>query len=272
VNLVDGVWYRRLVQVRAAQLRHLSNARSVTNERLDGVEVVVTGLHSNDLNGVLSSAADATGPAVARAVRVMARHGVPATWLVTDDAVPLQAHPALIEAGWRPELTGWVRGAPTCEVLAGLVGSARPTVQPEPVRTSRHFHEWLDVAAAVWTADLDPRGRAGRARLAEELGLSPGAAVQHWVARDGGGAAVGNASAFLAPEVGVVLVEHLNTVPAARRRGVARGLLRAVLEEAQRRGCPEVVLEPSPDGVPLYDAVGLRAEQAQVPREYYLSS
>ena len=66
------------------------------------------------------------------------------------------------------------------------------------------------------------------------------------------------------------VVEHLNTVPDARRHGVASALLAAALDEAHDRGCSHVVLEPSPAGAALYDALGLAAARTAVPREYYL--
>ncbi len=269
-------WHRQLVQVKAVHLRHLAAAPSVVHERLDGVDVVITGVASNDLNGVVSTAAGATGPAVARARQLVAAHDVPATWLVTDDAVPTEPLPALVEAGCRPELSGWLRAGSTGAVLAHLHPTpARPGAAPprvEPVRDVAGVEAWLDVAAAVWGDDLDsPAGdRQRRGRLMAELGLAPGAPVQHWVSRDTAGEAVGSASAAYEPGLGVVLLEHLNTVPTARRRGVATALLRVVLELAVERRCPRVVLEPSPDGVPFYDAAGLEAHRTAQAREYYL--
>jgi GNAT superfamily N-acetyltransferase len=71
---------------------------------------------------------------------------------------------------------------------------------------------------------------------------------------------------FLANEIvsveqaGIVLwVEELYVVPAARRRGVARGILNFVAEEARRKGIVSVELEVVPTqeaALALYRAMG----------------
>jgi GNAT superfamily N-acetyltransferase len=71
------------------------------------------------------------------------------------------------------------------------------------------------------------------------------------------GAAVSAAWSYLhGTDCGIYAVE---TVPAWRRRGMARTLLEHVLADAQRRGARTASLQSTPMGQPLYESLGFRA-------------
>ncbi|MGN1020600.1 MAG: GNAT family N-acetyltransferase [Aristaeellaceae bacterium] len=51
---------------------------------------------------------------------------------------------------------------------------------------------------------------------------------------------------------------NVYTVPAFRRRGIARTLVTALIGEARQRGATEIALDATPAGRPLYRALGFR--------------
>jgi GNAT superfamily N-acetyltransferase len=67
-------------------------------------------------------------------------------------------------------------------------------------------------------------------------------------------------SALLIPSLhDTAVIEHVLTLPAYRRRGYGRWLLRALHAEAARMGMRQVVLGSNQVGRPLYDALGYTA-------------
>lgn len=67
-------------------------------------------------------------------------------------------------------------------------------------------------------------------------------------------------SALLIPSLyDTAVIEHVQTLPAYRRRGYGRWLLRALHAEAARLGMRQVVLGSNEAGRPLYDALGYTA-------------
>jgi GNAT superfamily N-acetyltransferase len=67
-------------------------------------------------------------------------------------------------------------------------------------------------------------------------------------------------SALLIPSLhDTAVIEHVQTLPAYRRRGYGRWLLRALHAEAARMGMRQVVLGSNQAGRPLYDALGYTA-------------
>jgi GNAT superfamily N-acetyltransferase len=64
-------------------------------------------------------------------------------------------------------------------------------------------------------------------------------------------------SALLVPSLHeMAVIEHVQTLPAYRRRGYGRWLLRAIHAEAARLGMRHVLLGSNEAGRPLYDALG----------------
>ena len=51
---------------------------------------------------------------------------------------------------------------------------------------------------------------------------------------------------------------NVYTPPGIRRRGIARTLVTALIDEAQQRGATEISLNATADGRPLYRALGFR--------------
>jgi GNAT superfamily N-acetyltransferase len=90
-----------------------------------------------------------------------------------------------------------------------------------------------------------------------------------WLASDNGGRVLGGVGVHLKPQLPriapdgkgvftdrVPLVVNVYTEPDARRRGVARALMRALMDWAKAHGCDRVLLHASEMGRPLYASLG----------------
>jgi GNAT superfamily N-acetyltransferase len=122
-----------------------------------------------------------------------------------------------------------------------------------------------EVAARLLTAQLLehhlPADAGGVARGIELAMAAPGTAWLLMALREGEAVGVFLANEIVSVEqAGLVLwVEELYVVPSARRRGVARGILNFVAEEARQRGIVAIELEVVPGqeaAFALYRAMG----------------
>jgi GNAT superfamily N-acetyltransferase len=90
-----------------------------------------------------------------------------------------------------------------------------------------------------------------------------------WLASDADGRVLGGVGVHLKPQLPriapdgksvftdrVPLVVNVYTEPGARRRGVARALMRALMDWAKAQGCDRVLLHASDMGRPLYTSLG----------------
>ena len=84
-----------------------------------------------------------------------------------------------------------------------------------------------------------------------------------WLALDGGKIVGTSGMSFVekppyfgCPTGKIGLLSSMYTLPAYRRRGIARELLRRVVEEARAYGCGSVQITASDMGVPLYADFG----------------
>ena len=121
-------------------------------------------------------------------------------------------------------------------------------------------------ALAVLEAEAMGSGGWSREALASELGAVPGT---RWVVvADLDGASIGYA--VLMTTADTADVQRVAVAEAHRRRGLGRQLLDALLSEAARRGCREVLLEVAATNRPaiaLYQSAGF-VEIARRPRYY----
>jgi GNAT superfamily N-acetyltransferase len=76
-----------------------------------------------------------------------------------------------------------------------------------------------------------------------------------WIARLGARPAAALATLRDGATVGVY---HVATLPGARRRGLAGGLLTAALREARALGCQRATLTATPEARPLYEQLGFQ--------------
>jgi GNAT superfamily N-acetyltransferase len=280
-------WHELAAEARIRFLEHLGRAGSVEVDRGAGVTAVISGVGDNTLNGVARARLDPerADRVIAAVVDRFERRRAPAIWWLDPQSTPADLAGRLRAAGLQPEETGIVRGAPVDRVLdraGGTLNAAgrardaagrRRTLPDEgtgilvrPVREPGDLDRWIEVAGAAW-GDDPPGDLARRRRLYLDLGLGPGADLQHLVALEGE-RTLGMASAFHAGQT--VLLDHLEVAEQARRRGVGTALLRAALTEAKARGCRRLVLEPTPDSARFYDTLGLDVEAVRPGVEFYL--
>ena len=111
------------------------------------------------------------------------------------------------------------------------------------------------VPDGVVRTSIEVAGRAGDEPV-PAVDLPPpddGTGLDAWVMVRDGVAVAGAWSVIEGPDCGVYAV---GTVPDWRRRGLARGLMQAVLGDAYRRGARTATLQSTPMGVPLYRSLG----------------
>lgn len=77
-----------------------------------------------------------------------------------------------------------------------------------------------------------------------------------WVMVQDGLAVAGAWSLLEGTDCGIYAVA---TVPQWRRRGLARGLMRSIIDDALGRGARTATLQSTPMGVPLYESLGFEA-------------
>ena len=279
-------WHELEVGARIRFLANLATAPPgvVVVEQTAGVTTVTTGVFDNTLNGVFHArlAASDADAAIAATLARFRRRRAPAIWWLDPANTPADLPRRLAAAGCRPEQAGIVRGGLVADLhrragqlLAaaggGPAGAGEARITVEAVGSPDDLDRWIGVARACWGAAADgpPGDLARRRALYAGLGLGPAAALRHWVAV-AGRRAVGLCSAFYADPEQVLLVDHVDVVEAARRRGVGTALLHAALGEARRRGCRWAVLEPTPGSAAFYDRLGFGVEACRPGVQFYL--
>lgn len=95
----------------------------------------------------------------------------------------------------------------------------------------------------------------GGGTYAAGFGAEPGTGVRAYGARVEGLLASVAATLDVGEDCGVFAVA---TVPEARGRGLARGVIHRALLEARERGCRTSTLQASRDGFPVYERLGYR--------------
>jgi ribosomal protein S18 acetylase RimI-like enzyme len=231
----------------AELLAHLGASPLAEGEATAEVTWVVTGIDSNDHNGVVwarFAGADA-GARIAALVDRFRASGPPALWHLDAASRPADLAERLAAVGCR-------RLAPGVCMTAALrelpVPAAAPGLTVERVADASALAAWMD----VW-GTLDDGPRAPRERLYASLGLGAERPLQLYLARlDGEPAAV--SQLFLGrAAAGLYCV---TTRPDARRRGVGTAVVLAALRAARARGYEVAVLGPTPESRAMYARLG----------------
>lgn len=63
-------------------------------------------------------------------------------------------------------------------------------------------------------------------------------------------------------------IMNMYTVPAFRRKGIARAILNLLVQEAENRGITQISLEATDMGRPLYEACGFRQMSSEMELKY----
>ena len=232
----------------AELLAYLGSAACAESYHSAEITWVVTGVDSNDYNGVLWSRmsageADHHVPALVQHFR---DRRLPALWHLDPASQPPDLAVRLSQLGC-PRLQSGVCMAAPLHALTGEI-PAQPGLTIERVTTLADLADWID----VWIqGDQEPR--TPREQLYACLGLNGSQPLRHYLARLDG-RPVGVSQLFLGQQAaGLYCVAVL---PAFRRRGIGRALTLAPLRDAQAAGYAIGVLGPSPEGQPMYQRLG----------------
>jgi GNAT superfamily N-acetyltransferase len=166
----------------------------------------------------------------------------------------------IAQAGTRGERITWDlvmehpgAGPPTDPHPPG--GSDEPGPVEEIVRFDDRF--WSAHRASMRWFDIAERDVVDQLQAIERDVLIP--AGRRWFAA-GGDDGLAALAALLVLE-GVAYLDHVVTVPEARRRGFASALTRRAIAEASAAGAPRVYLLAEPDAIAvgMYERIGFRA-------------
>ncbi len=248
------VWPLLQAENRSEMLAYLGTAPSATSHRSVDLTWVVTGVPSQDYNGViwtrLSGAdADVQVPALVDQFR---DQGLPALWHLDPATEPEDLGHRLAALGCR-RLPGT-----TC-LGADLNGLARemarfPGLTVERATTVEELTEWLD----VWlTGSKEPRGP--REDLYASLGLGGRQVLHHYVARIDGQPA-GVAQLFLGQRAaGLYSVKVAATY---RGRGIGTALVLTPLLVARTLGYEVGVVQSTDESLAMYEHLGFELLRA----------
>lgn len=218
-------------------------ASGATVVERDRIRWFATGVGYEGLNGVFVAPGTPAVP-VEDATRTFHDLRVPALWHIAS--VGVSAGPAEPAASL-PGLS-WYEEEP---LMTAPIGRYEPPhvdgLSVFAVRDEPGIRVWV----RIWSGQ--DSGRVFQGLVAARAAV--GAGFVHLVAVLAGDT-VGCAAVFLGTE-GAEL-QHVVTVPTARRRGVGTAIVIAALRIAAARGLDTAVLTSSPDGVRIYQRLGFR--------------
>lgn len=212
---------------------------------------VYSGLKHPYLNGVLDchlSAGQARemAPSLLASFRTRPERAV---WLVTTSSTPTDLSNILVANGcehWSREL------GMALDLDHTPPDALAPNLSIAPIG-SQQVAAWTEIYAQVF--ELEPAIRDDYLRVLATLLTHHPEVVSYYLASlDGQPAGV----TCLFINDGVAGIYEVATLPAWRRRGIARATVLTALREARARGCRLAVLQASPSGAPVYEGIGFR--------------
>ena len=232
----------------AELLAYLGTSALAESYFAQGITWVITGVASNDYNGVLwarltSAEADARVPKI---VDHLYARNLPALWHIDPESQPTDLPQRLEALGCQQLKPGTCMAADL--TMLSSSHSPLPGLTIERVTTQDALAAWMD----VWMHD-DPEDRTPREQLYADLGLSGAEPLRHYLARLDG-TPVGVAQLFLGTQAAGLY--GVTVVPCARRQGIGTALTITLMDEARALGYHLGVLGPSPDGYPMYHKLG----------------
>ena len=232
----------------AELLAYVGTSPHAESHFADDITWVITGVLSNDYNGVLwARLPDATAnQVIASIVDQFRARNVPALWHIDNESQPA-------DLAQRLESFGCHRLNPGVCMVADLLainetGRVIPGLTIERVVNEGSLAAWMD----VWM-QLDDGERAPRERLYASLGFEHSGPLHHYLARLNG-QPVAVSQLFLGREAAGLYC--VTTLSEARRRGIGTAIILGPLLEARARGYRVAVLGPTPQSQTMYQRIG----------------
>lgn len=175
------------------------------------------------------------------------RRAAPVEWLVYTHDRPADLGRRLRGHDFLPDEPATVLLLPLAEVS---LAPADAGVAVRRATTPAELAAVAAIRAQTWGGDADAMAR----RLQEQARERPEEVFVYLATVDGEPAATGQLTLY--PDLGLASLGSAATVPAYRRRGLYRALLRERLLLAQARGVDYVDTEASPMSRPLLEQVG----------------
>ena len=210
-----------------------------------------TGIQVPLFNGVLAPHLSPDGVAAtltALQSRVDAQRA-PALWWLGPDAAPHDLERRLTQHGLQP--AGDVPGMAVDLGRLDAHGAAPPDATITKVTTIEMRAVWAHIAGAG--SGFSPEATDALVRLETSVGEADYQTQQRYIGYWRGTPVSVSAMVVAAGVAGIYAVA---TLPEARRRGLGRWMTVAPLLEARQAGCRVGVLQASPMGYPVYQALG----------------
>lgn len=235
----------------AERLAYLGTSALATSHRGTDLTWVVTGVPSEEYNGVVWSRlsapdADVQVPLLVQQFR---DQGLPAVWHVDSGSEPRDLAPRLHALGC-PEVTPMVAMGASLERLAREM-SRFPGLTVDRVLSGEDLREWMDVRGQI-----TPEPRSMREDLYLSLGLGGRQPLHHYLARVDGQPA-GVAQLFLGRRAAGLY--SVGVAPAFRGRGIGTALVLTPLLVARTLGYDIGVVRPPADSRAMYAHLGFTA-------------
>jgi GNAT superfamily N-acetyltransferase len=235
----------------------LSGAQLHRDDRLAWVD---SGVAISDFNSVVYARftprkADSGIESVLAHFREQAR---PLTWHIGPSSAPADLASRLTAHGMTHDDNDDEPGMAVAIDQARLDFAMPAGLVVEPVRDARELAEWV----AVWLFPVPAEIRAVCFEVLLQRGFGDDRPWRFYLGRVSG---IPVACAELFEYQGVIGVQHVVTLPAARRRGIGAAITQHVLREGQGRGCKVATLTASPAGIGLYRRLGF-AEYCKIYR------
>lgn len=250
---IERVWAEHAVQVAASLALLEPSLGTITRPLADGLLVLQgPGMYVNR-----ALAVGLTRPFVHIAQEVLAELETASRHAELESAIELNrfTDPALVEAcanqGYRPGQSVAVMSRPLDPGTAASI-SDDGTILVEPIGPD-DLATWQAVSEAAWEIDTEDARRASR-RFVAAVDATDGETLL--LARDADdGRPLGCATLIVRDRIGTL--GGMSTIPADRRRGVQRALVRRRLELAVAHGCDLAAVSAVAGGASEHNLLGL---------------
>jgi ribosomal protein S18 acetylase RimI-like enzyme len=247
-------WPALEAENQAELLAYLGTASCAERYHSPEITWVITGVDSNDYNGVIwarlnTAEVEHRLPSLVQQFR---ERGLPALWHLDPATQPPDLGDRLGQLGCLRLQPGVCMAAPLNALSDTL--PALPGLTVERVTSRAGLSDWI----GVWNHDGDEQ-TALRELLYADLVLDGAQPLRHYLARLDG-EPVGVSQLFLGRRAAGLY--SVAVLPAFRRRGIGSALTLLPFRHAQALGYTVGVLGPSPEGQPMYERLGFTLFQS----------